>query len=182
MEYYTKIARGTPEDLLESPEHITMAARTYMAHRQVKIGKSSAAERIYRRLVKELASSTNDGKDCDCDFGRLAIPTLLLALLLQREKRPDQARAVFESFYDMVVTEGGIKCSCSARVMQAFALFEMKQENPLRAVEIVFLAIRLDKKVRPVLKWKQFRTALALREQTRLGRRRDWQQQQPTPV
>ena len=165
VDYYRRISRGTPPDQLGSPEHMSLAARTYFAHTKVKNGMSHKAETIYRRLMKEIEMDNDNDNDCDCDFGRLAIPTLLLALMLQREDRLDDARTVFEGFHRSIVGHRGIKCCCSARVMQAFALFEMKQGESVRAMEILFVAIRLDKKVRPVLKWKQFRRAMELQKQ-----------------
>lgn len=188
LHYYNRIARGTPKEQWESPEHIAMAMRTYFAHTKVKGGKSYAAEKIYRRLMEEMTATNGsrdkehehhhhcDGRhhhDCNSDLGRLAVPTLLLSLLLQREQRFDDARLVFESFYQIVVKlldNGTVQCPCSARVLQAFALFEMKQDNQLRALEIVALAVRLDGKIRPVLRWKQFRDAIELRRRLSSGR------------
>lgn len=169
--YYNKITRGSPQEKRATPEHIGMAMHTYFAHTKVKGGKSDAAEKIYRRLVESMMEATTND-DCDCDFGRIAVPTLLLALLLQREKRMNDARVVFEDFHKSVTAAKVVKCSCSARVLQAYALFEMKQENPIKSLEILFSAIRLDKAVRPVLRWKQFRNALVLRQEHLAANRR----------
>ena len=58
--------------------------------------------------------------------------------------------------------EGGEdECVCSAKVLQAFALFEMKQGNSLKSLQLVQKAVQLDPTLRPVLKWKQFRDANA---------------------
>jgi hypothetical protein len=48
-------------------------------------------------------------------------------------------------------------CACSAKVLQAFALFEMKQGNTMKSFELVCLAIQFDPTLQPILNWKQFR-------------------------
>ncbi len=96
-----------------------------------------------------------------CDFSNLAVPTLLLGLLLQREERYEDARTVFDGF-SHVLDEAGPdhECCCAARVLQAHALFEMKHDNPVRAAELIIRAVRMDRNLRPVLRWKLFRNAL----------------------
>lgn len=49
------------------------------------------------------------------------------------------------------------ECACSAKVLQAYALFEMKRGNGRKSLEIVEKAVRLDHELKPVLEWKQFR-------------------------
>jgi hypothetical protein len=48
-------------------------------------------------------------------------------------------------------------CACSAKVLQAFALFEMKQGNTMKSFELVCQAIQFDPTLQPILNWKQFR-------------------------
>ena len=99
----------------------------------------------------------------ECDISNLAVPTLLLGLLLQREGRHDEARATFEGFarvLDEAVPRDSAGCSCSARVLQAHALFEMKRGDSVRSIELMFRAVRMDRNLRTVLRWKQFRDAM----------------------
>ena len=51
------------------------------------------------------------------------------------------------------------ECTCSAKVLQAFALFEMKQGNVKKAYALIQMAVKLDHELEPVLSWKQFRDA-----------------------
>ena len=53
------------------------------------------------------------------------------------------------------------KCTCSAKVLQAFALFEMKNGHSAKSLEIIQRAVKMDESLRPVLAWKQFRDAAA---------------------
>jgi hypothetical protein len=158
LNYYNRITRGA-EHVQSSPLYLRSAMENYFARGKIKNGKPHHAETIYRRLVDELSRPLKEEEDCD--FSNLAVPTLLLALLLQREERYDDARTVFEGFSHVLLTSGkSHKCCCSARVLQAHALFEMKQENPTRAVELIFRAVRMDKTLRPVLQWQQFQRAM----------------------
>ena len=107
-----------------------------------------------------------------CDHAKLAVTTLLLALHLQRNKEENyrqNTRSVFLNFFRKVTSEQpeDHKCACTAKVLQAFALFEMKQGNELKSYEIVQKAIQLDPELTPVLNWKQFRNAKARRERLR---------------
>jgi hypothetical protein len=139
--------------------------------RKIKDGKAHHAELIYRRIIGELQ------QDVDCDNAKLAVTTLLLALLLQRVgTSAKQTRSVFLNFFRVAMlshdsknvfatsnnSENGAhyeQCACSAKVMQAYALFEMKQGNSLKSLQLVQKAIQLDPSLQPVLKWKQFRDA-----------------------
>jgi hypothetical protein len=88
---------------------------------------------------------------------------------MQRSKNSvsvKQARSVFLNFFRLVTMSSAAgadnqhaPCACSAKVLQAFALFEMKQGNELKSYMIVLKAIELDPELRPVLQWKQFRKA-----------------------
>ena len=174
LKYYATITRGSrhsprhQRDDTESmavvdPQYLKLAMENYFAREKIKMGKAHHAETIYRRLMEEMVPHQHDQQEEPCDFSSLAVPTLLLALLLQREERFDDARSVLEGFtyiFDSLGEKKQHKCCCSARVFQAYALFEMKQDNPQRAVQLMFRAIRLDKNLRPVLRWRQFRNAM----------------------
>ena len=160
LSYYNTISRGSTEVVQSNPKFLRNAMENYFALEKVKNGQTHHAETIYRRLVDELTPHEQKEEGC---LSSLAIPSLLLGLLLQREERYDDARTVFEAFSRHLVESGEIdrNCSCSARVLQAHALFEMKQSNPQKAVQLILQAARMDKKVRPVLRWHQFQEAMS---------------------
>jgi hypothetical protein len=56
------------------------------------------------------------------------------------------------------------ECACSAKVLQAYALFEMKRGHSLKSLDLATKAIKLDKSLASILKWKQFRDAKETRE------------------
>mmetsp|Transcript_12322 Transcript_12322/g.34162 ORF Transcript_12322/g.34162 Transcript_12322/m.34162 type:complete len:255 (+) Transcript_12322:297-1061(+) len=156
LSYYNRVTRGA-EHVQSSPLYLKSAMDNYFAREKIKNGQNQHAESIYRRLMEEM---TDENKHDICDFSSLAVPTLLLGLLLQREGRFDDARTVFEGFshvLDNAATDH--QCCCSARVLQAHALFEMKQQNGVRALEIIQRAIGMDDNLSPVLQWKQFQDA-----------------------
>ncbi len=161
LKYYNRITRGA-EHVQESPTYLKSAMENYFALEKLRQNKPHHAETIYRRLMDEFNPLNKDGERAEvCDFSNLAVPTLLLGLLLQREERYDDARTVFDGF-SHVLDEAGAdhECCCAARVLQAHALFEMKQDNPIRSAELIMRAVRMDRNLRPVLKWKLFRDAL----------------------
>ena len=51
--------------------------------------------------------------------------------------------------------------ACSAKVLQAYVLFEMKRGHGRKSLEIVERAVELDEELRPVLAWKQFQEVMA---------------------
>jgi len=162
LQYYNRITRGS-EHVQESPTYLKSAMENYFALEKVREKKPQHAESIYRRLMDEFNPRSNAAgiRMEECEFSSLAVPTLLLGLLLQRENRFDDARTVFEGFSHVLDEAGGDhKCSCAARVLQAHALFEMKQENRVRAAELIIRAVRMDQNLRPVLRWKHFREAM----------------------
>lgn len=162
LQYYNRITRGS-EHVQQSPTYLKSAMENYFALEKVRESKPHHAESIYRRLMEEFdpRNSPVGLRMEECEYASLAVPTLLLGLLLQREDRFDDARTVFEGFSHVLDEKGGnLKCSCAARVLQAHALFEMKQENRVKAAELIIRAVRLDGNLRPVLRWKQFRDAM----------------------
>lgn len=149
-------------------DFVGLANKHYYARFLIKRGKWDFAEKIYRRIIDELTSESDD--DDHCDHTKLAVSTLLLALHVQRTGDVKATRAVFINFFRRValVKEGEEeephKCSCSAKVLQAYALFEMKNGHSAKSLEIIQRAVKMDEELSPVLGWKQFRDAAAGRE------------------
>jgi hypothetical protein len=186
LQYYNRITRGA-EHVQQSPTYLKSAMENYFAREKIKKNKPQHAESIYRRLITDEHTTLYHAgaiaaavvgvneEEHECDFSNLAVPTLLLGLLLQREGRFNDARIVFEGFSHVLeeasnanannANNGGSAgththmCCCSARVLQAHALFEMKQENPIKAVELIISAVKMDRNLRPVLRWKLFKDA-----------------------
>lgn len=147
--------RTSPNELRTQ---IRQAGEHYFARTLIKSGKLDQAERLYRRIIDDIQNDA-DG----CDHARLAVSTLLLALLKQRQDDVKGARSVFLNFFRTVVTDypEDKECACSAKVLQAYALFEMKRGHGRKSLEIVERAVELDDELRPVLAWKQFREVMA---------------------
>lgn len=174
MAYYSKVMReerrrnlGQVQDYDDpayQQEFLELAKKHYFALRKIKDGKPDHAEHIYRRIIHEIQNDEHDGEESDhCDHAQLAVTTLLLALHLQRTGAPaKRTRSVFLNFFRVAVVQGQEdECACSAKVLCAFALFEMKQGNQLKSLQLVQKAVQLDPVIQPVLKWKQFREASA---------------------
>lgn len=146
------------DDMLDQ-HFVELATKHYHARFLIKSGKWSSAEKLYRRIIDELAS------DEECDNTKLAVSTLLLALHMQRTGDVKATRAVFLNFFRRVALseeeEEVHKCKCSAKVLQAFALFEMKNGHSAKSLEIIQRAVQMDEGLSPVLAWKQFRDAAA---------------------
>lgn len=145
------------------------AKKLYFARHKVKKNQPRHAERIYRKLIDDLLREQEE--EGSCDHAQIAISTLLLALLLQRQGEIKETRATFIRFFRLITMNGGEfkECTCSAKVLQAFALFEMKQKNARKAYALIQMAVKLDNELEPVLQWKQFRDARTLIDS---GRRR----------
>jgi hypothetical protein len=162
LDYYRKVTRedrrrkggqvkGFETEAYQN-DFIMLANKHYFAIRKIKEGKPTHAECIYRRIIDELLV------DEDCDHAKLAVTTLLLALLLQRMGAPaKETRSVFLHFFRVAVADNtGDECACSAKVLGAFALFEMKQGNTSKSLHIAKHAVKLDESLAPMLQWKQF--------------------------
>merc|ERR1711884_483146 len=128
LRYYNQITRGSKSNnnvavqqqpqQQYSPTYLKSAMENYFAREKIKENKPAHAESIYRRLMDEFSPKVLQ-EECECSH--LAVPTLPLGLLLQREGRPDDARVVFEGF-DHVLEQrrrssNHHKRSCSARVL-----------------------------------------------------------------
>jgi hypothetical protein len=165
VEYYAKVMReerrralGQSNEGNESKEEfVTLAKKHYFARYKIKSGRPQHAEHIYRRIIDEL-SQEDEGH---CDHAKLAVTTLLLALLLQRQGDMKGTRSVFLNFFRFVVMDmdSTAECACSAKVLQAFALFEMKRGNTQKSLKLALRAIDLDQSLHSILNWKQFRDA-----------------------
>lgn len=170
MQYYSTVMRekhpnSSGEILSESlggkgidthNQKINLATKHYFALCLIKSGKLNHAEKIYRQKIDELMSE----EDGSCNNAQLAVSTLLLALLLQRMGDIKGTRSVFLNFFRTVVVKNSdedIECACSAKVLQAYALFELRRGHAKKSLEIVREAVKMDRELAPVLKWKQFR-------------------------
>jgi hypothetical protein len=168
-------AKGWEETSEESRNHyMILAKKHYFALRKIKDGKPQHAETIYRRIIDELMQEISESEnsvddDHACDHAPLAVTTLLLALLMQRMGDAKKTRSVFLNFFRIAVLDAGPdeECACSAKVLQAYALFEMKQGNALKSLELVHKAVQLDPTLQPVLQWKLFRDVLQRRSSLR---------------
>jgi hypothetical protein len=132
------------------------------ALQKIKDGQHRHAELIYRRIIGEIMNE----EEGHCDHAKPAVTTLLLALHCQRMEDLKKTRSVFLSFVRVVVVENDNdekECACSAKVLGAHALFEMKQGNELKSLEIARKAVQFDRSLEPVLQWKQFRDVLQRR-------------------
>lgn len=165
VDYYSKVMREerrrtmgmTPEQENDPEDFARLAKHHYFALRKIKDGQHHHAEMIYRRIIREI---THDDEDGHCDHVKLAVTTLLLALHCQRMGDLKKARSVFLNFFRVVIVDNGEhidECACSAKVLGAYALFEMKQGNRIKSLEIAQKAAELDEALGPVLQWKQFR-------------------------
>ncbi len=145
-------------DALYDKNFVELATKHYYARFLVKNGKLTLAEKLYRKIIDELEAEDSDE---DCDHAKLAVSTLLLALHMQRYDDTKATRTVFVNFFRRVALteEEDVKCSCTAKVLQAYALFEMKNGHSAKSLEIIQKAVKMDENLRPVLKWKQFRDA-----------------------
>jgi hypothetical protein len=137
-----------------------LAKKHYFALRKIKDGQHRHAELIYRRIIDEIMNEEEDGH---CDHAKLAVTTLLLALHCQRMGDLKQTRSVFLNFLRVVKADSSgdevLECACSAKVLGAYALFEMKQGHVKKSLEIAQMAVQFDQALKPVLNWKQFRDA-----------------------
>lgn len=156
-------------DSVVDKDFIGLATKHYYARVLIKMGKWDCAERLYRRIIEELTYDESEEAGTNCDHTKLAVSTLLLALHMQRTGDVRATRSVFLRFFRRVAfleqnedeEEGGHKCACSAKVLQAYALFEMKNGIPKKSLEIIRRAVQMDEDLRPVLSWKQFRDVAA---------------------
>lgn len=182
VDYYSKVMREErrknmgqlSDEMFESVQYQEdfrqLAKKHYFALRKIKDGQHRHAEMIYRRIIDEIMNEEEE--DGHCDHAKLAVTTLLLALHCQRMGDIKKARSVFINFFRVVVVMNGeedlSECACSAKVLGAYALFEMKQGHMNKSLEIAQKAVQFDQALGPVLNWKQFREAQSRRNNSRL--------------
>ena len=170
VDYYSKVMREERrknmgyqqqrstfnDDDGDNTEYLELANKHYFALRKIKNGQHKHAEIIYRRIIDELMK---DEEEEECDHAKLAITTLLLALHLQRMNDYKKTRSVFLNFFRVAVlhSDPNMQCACSAKVLGAYALFEMKQGNTNKSYDIAMRATQFDTDLLPILQWKQFR-------------------------
>jgi len=113
----------------------------------------------------------NEDEDGRCDHAKLAVTTLLLALHCQRMGDIKKARSVFLDFFRVAFVRNDDhidKCACSAKVLGAYSIFEMKQGNLNKSYMIAQKAATLDEELKPLLKWKQFEVIKQRRAEKRV--------------
>jgi hypothetical protein len=164
----SKVLSDVASDQLQlDKDFIGLVTKHYYARILIKMGKWDNAEKIYCQIIEDLTDEA--AKDRDCDHTKLAVSTLLLALHMQQTGDVRATRSVFLRFFRRIAVHDreeesdaeDHKCSCSAKVLQAFALFEMKNGLSKKWLVIIRRAVEMDEELRPLLEWKQFRDAAA---------------------
>ena len=143
------------------------AKSVYLARKAISREKHHQAEKIYANLIdRQLEREA-------LDVPAFAATALLLALHQQRQGAKKRARATFNLFFriasDFYADESGYVHSnpsaaeefvsgeaCSARVLQAFALFESKEHLMHKSEFLIKKAIEFDPSIKSLLKWKVF--------------------------
>jgi tetratricopeptide (TPR) repeat protein len=157
IEYYTKIMRGQEQ---HGAKDRRTATKLYFALQNIRQGRYHRAEAVYRRALDEIERLNDDGQ---CENAKLASTTLLLALVLQRMGDIKEARNVFHKFFRFAMKEtkqGPItECACSAKVLGAYALFEMKHGtgSKKRSLHLARQATTFDQSLSKLLDWKLFK-------------------------
>mmetsp|Transcript_13859 Transcript_13859/g.23650 ORF Transcript_13859/g.23650 Transcript_13859/m.23650 type:complete len:340 (-) Transcript_13859:487-1506(-) len=170
IEYYTIVMRnnGASPSTSSKDEQSRLAKRLYHAIQQVRSGNLSRAENIYRKTIDDIRNEGN------CANAELATTTLLLALVLQRMDNIGEARMVFHRFFlqavDHIQKYPVHECACTARVLGAYALFEMRFGSVHRSIEIARRAKQFDNGLSVLFTWKQFRDA----KKKKKGHRHKW--------
>lgn len=148
------------EDNDDDDEFLKVAGLHYFALTRIRNKDYKTAEALYRKFINGAMDQRESHGTCD--HASLAVTTLLLALHTQRQYKDNEyeatykTRAVFFRFFRLVGEDDVKSCSCSAKVLQAYALFEMKRGRTKKSLDIVRKAVELDKSLSPILKWKMF--------------------------
>ncbi|KAL7527063.1 hypothetical protein ACHAWF_006564, partial [Thalassiosira exigua] len=141
--------------------------RLYYAIQQVRSGNLSKAENIYRLTIRDIQKLAAE-EEGECRNAELATTTLLLALVLQKMGDIGEARLVFHRFFkqaiNMVENDPLTECACTAKVLGAYALFEMKFGSVHRSIEVARRASQFDDGLSKLFDWKQFREANLLND------------------
>ena len=139
---------------------VKMAQQHYFAVEEVRKGNFLVAEAVYRSAIDKISADPDR-----CDHAKLATSTLLLALVLQRADDFEGTREVFHSFFRFVVNGDGrgpletCECPCTAKVLGAYAMFEMKHGSERKSLELARRAAEFDPNLSKLFRWKQFREA-----------------------
>ena len=164
MKYYASVSRKQNDlshdhDAQDEENFLQVAGMHYFALTKVRNKEFKHAEVIYRKLIE--SSFTERSEKGYCDHSSLAVTTLLLALHLQRQgadaETTKKTREVFLRFFRLVGEDDVKTCSCSAKVLQAYALFEMKRGLSQKSLELIQQAISMDESLAPILEWNQFK-------------------------
>ena len=141
-----------------SDEQSRTAKRLYHAIQQIRSGNLNRAESIYRKTISDLKQMASD--EDDCRAAELATTTLLLALVLQRMGNVQETRLVYHRFFRKAMEKDpSAECACTAKVLGAYAKFEMKYGSEVRSYEVARRATQFDEDQSKLLRWKQFRDA-----------------------
>ena len=163
IKYYVTVSRmqNTMDSLQGTKEEerfLQTAGMHYFALTKIRNKEFKHAEVIYRKLIE--SSFVERSEKGYCDHASLAVSTLLLALHMQRQGSSEEitkkTRAVFLRFFRLVGEDDVKTCACSAKVLQAFALFEMKRGLSQKSLELIRQAVILDESLAPILKWNKF--------------------------
>jgi len=156
----TDIRNGNRHTDDDDDEFLKVAGLHYFALTKIRNKDYKTAEALYRKFIDGAMDQRESHGTCD--HASLAVTTLLLALHTQRQYKDNKyeatrkTRAVFLRFFRLVGEDDVKSCSCSAKVLQAYALFEMKQGLTKKSLDIVRKAVELDESLSPILKWKMF--------------------------
>ncbi len=142
IEYYNKVTRR-PDPEIITPTVDRSARKIYLARKAIADLRSHQAELIYRDSLSSFDDSNVRPS-----------ATLLLALLLQRNRTPvKKTRSVFLSYLRSPSPDNP---AGTARVLQAFALFESKNRILDKSKYLIDAACELDPSLEPVKKWRMF--------------------------
>ncbi|GMH54256.1 hypothetical protein TrST_g10509 [Triparma strigata] len=172
IRYYTKILKIKNLNELNESQMQQMevnAKSIYLARKAISREKHQQAEKIYVNLIDRQLERGYEALDVPA----FAATALLLALHQQRQGAKKRARATFNLFFriasDFYADESEFVHSnpsaeeefvsgevCSARVLQAFALFESKEHLMHKSEFLIKKAIEFDPSIKSLLKWKVF--------------------------
>lgn len=173
-----------------------LAKKHYFALRKIKDGRYTQAELIYKRIINEILTENEDETCDHAKLAVTTLLLALHCQRMGDMKKTRSVFLSFfrvvtmdggsssshhHSDHDDGIGDGVAgdghnhhhhnnnhhpQCACSAKVLGAFALFEMKQGNAMKSLQIAKKAVEFDPLMAPVLNWKQFRDVNKRRRQT----------------
>ncbi|GMH48337.1 hypothetical protein TrVE_jg9369 [Triparma verrucosa] len=175
IQYYSRILKVEPEVL--TPHQLrkleSSGRKVFLARKAISDERPHQAEKIYVDIIDQNLSRPKE----EINLPELAATTLLLALQQQRNNDKKAARSTFNNFFK-IATEFysdettirtnpstdhehedcicGCGKGCTARVIQAFALFESKNKLRPKSKFLIKRAIEYDRNLESILKWKMF--------------------------